>query len=69
MRIGETIEFANTLPEPWFKHLPAYPKTLSGTVQKLFKNGNVAVAVHQLPNGSEDGCRTIHFKQDTMHYA
>jgi len=34
---------------------------VTGTVQKLFKNGKVAVAVDQLRNRSEDGKHTCHF--------
>ncbi len=33
----------------------------TGTVQKLYKNGKVAVAVHQLRNNSEDRCHTLRF--------
>jgi hypothetical protein len=34
---------------------------VTGTVQKIFKNGNVAVAIHQIRNFSEDGLHTMHF--------
>lgn len=35
-------------------------KIVTGTVQKIFKNGLVAVAIDQLGNRSEDGKHTIH---------
>ena len=44
-----------------------YPKgEVTGTVQKVFKNGKVAVAVDQLRNvqDSGDGLRTLHFHRD-----
>ena len=34
---------------------------LPGTVQKVFRNGKVAVAIDQIRNRSADGCATIHF--------
>lgn len=39
-----------------------WPKTgpVTGTVQRVFKNGQVAVAIDQLGNRSEDGHRTLH---------
>lgn len=32
---------------------------VTGTVTKAYKNGNLAIAIHQLRNGSEDGCQTM----------
>ena len=40
---------------------PKAGKKVTGTVQKLFKNGKVAVAVDQLYNKSEDHKHTINF--------
>jgi hypothetical protein len=37
--------------------IPAGP--LTGTVQKVFKNGKVAVAIDQIRNGSADGLHTL----------
>ena len=34
---------------------------VTGTVQKLFKNGKVAVAIDQLRNKSEDGRHTMNW--------
>lgn len=33
--------------------------TVTGTVQKTFKNGNIAIAIDQLQNRSDDGRRTM----------
>lgn len=43
-----------------------WPKgEITGTVQKIFKNGKVAVAVHQIRNEAKsktaDGYKTLHF--------
>ena len=40
-----------------------WPKSgdVTGTVERVFKNGKVAVAVDQLGNRSDDHKRTIHF--------
>jgi hypothetical protein len=40
---------------------------ITGTVQKVFRNGKVAVAVDQLRNRSEDGCGTMHFLRDRLY--
>lgn len=60
MQTGDKVTFPNRMPEPWF--LGTYPENLTGIVQKVFKNGQVAIAVDQLRNNSEDGRRTLHFK-------
>ena len=39
---------------------------VTGTVQKVFKNGFVAVAVHQLPLAGGDGLRTLHIKRHQL---
>jgi hypothetical protein len=61
MKAGQKVEIVNTLPQNWFRHLSQYPSILTGTVQKVFKNGKVAVAMDQLPMRGGDGKRTIHF--------
>lgn len=40
----------------------------TGTIQKVFKNGKVAVAVHQLRNvwDGGDGLRTLHFRRENL---
>lgn len=43
--------------------------TLTGTVQKLFKNGKIAVAVDQIGNQSEDGKHTMHFSRARLSLA
>lgn len=35
---------------------------VTGTVQKVFKNGSANVAVDQIRNGSDDGLKTLSFK-------
>jgi hypothetical protein len=35
---------------------------VTGTVQKVYKNGSAAVAVDQIRNASEDGLKTLSFK-------
>jgi hypothetical protein len=64
IQVGQKVEIKNTLPQPWFKK--AYPEFLTGKVEKVFKNGNVAIAVDQLHNRSEDGKRTIHFRSELI---
>lgn len=45
----------------------ADPDALTGTVQRVFKNGKVAVAVDQLRTwDSKDGLRTLHFAQEEV---
>jgi hypothetical protein len=66
MNAGQKVEIVNTLPQGWFKHLRQYPSMLTGTVQKVFKNGKVAVAVDQLPNRGGDGKKTIHFEPEVF---
>lgn len=44
-----------------------FPKSgATGTIQKMFKNGTVAVAVDQLRNGSDDGKVTLHFSRQYL---
>jgi hypothetical protein len=64
IQVGQKVEIKNALPQPWFKK--EYPEFLTGKVEKVFKNGNVAVAVDQLQNRSEDGKRTIHFPSSLL---
>lgn len=42
---------------------------VTGTVEKVFKNGNVAVAVERIRNLSADGLKTLHFKATELHAA
>lgn len=44
---------------------------VTGNVQKVFKNGKVAVAVHQLRNVSDsgDGLTTLHFRLSDLEIA
>jgi hypothetical protein len=39
---------------------------LTGTVQKVFKNGKVAVAIDQIRNGSADGLHTLNVPGDRI---
>lgn len=40
-----------------------FPKTgATGTVERVFKNGRVAVAVNEVRNFSNDGLKTLHFE-------
>lgn len=44
-----------------------WPKgEVTGTVQKLFKNGKVAVAIDQIRNRSADGCHTMHLSPEWL---
>jgi hypothetical protein len=61
LTIGQTVTI--TAPEgaalyttTWW---PKMGTKVTGTVQKVFKNGNVAVAVDQLPNRSADMRKTM----------
>lgn len=38
---------------------PKFGTKVTGTVQRIFKNGNIAVAVDQLPNRSDDMRKTM----------
>jgi hypothetical protein len=51
-------------PDSPFLQTKWWPKAgeVTGTVQKVFKNGRVAVAVHQIANSSGDGCYTAHIE-------
>lgn len=61
LQVGERVEFR--IPDDHALHTTQWwPKTgpVTGTVQKVYKNGNVAVAVDQLRNLSADGLYTLH---------
>jgi hypothetical protein len=61
--IGETVQIVIDDDSPLYttKWWPKHGQPVTGTVQKIFKNGNVAVAIHQIRNFSEDGLHTMHF--------
>lgn len=60
MEVGQKVRITTT---EWLAQCQWWPKEgATGTVQKVFKNGKVAVAVDQVKNRSEDGCWTGHFK-------
>jgi len=66
LQVGQTVRIVipeghDLLTTTWW---PRGENT--GTVQKLFKNGKVAVAVHRLRNRSEDGFTTINFSRDHL---
>lgn len=67
LAVGDTVRIAipadhDLMTTQW------WPKTgaTTGTVQKLFKNGQIAVAVHQLRNRSADGFRTLQFSAESL---
>jgi hypothetical protein len=67
LKVGERV--AIVIPEASILYNTAWwPKTgpVTGTVQKVFKNGKVAVAVDQLHNWGGDGLRTMHFQADDI---
>lgn len=51
------------------KWWPKFGETVTGTVQKVFKNGRVAVAIDQLPNRSEDGKSTMNVPAEHLRHA
>jgi hypothetical protein len=67
LAIGDKVEIvladdAALYQTQWW---PKKGTKVTGTIQKFYKNGKVAVAVHQLKNQSEDGCHTLHFDKKT----
>lgn len=61
MKINSTVRVLVTVNATWWPQ-----GTVTGIVQHVYKNGKVAVAVHQLPNGNPrfvggDGLTTLHF--------
>jgi hypothetical protein len=67
MNIGQKVTIHAPADSSLARYAKWWPKgVLTGTVQKLFKNGKVAVAVDQLPNNSDDGCKTMNFPADWL---
>lgn len=63
---GDKVQIIPT-PGGDFERCAWWPKgTVTGTVQKVFKNGKVAVAVDQLRNWGGDGLKTLHFDQKDL---
>ncbi len=59
--VGQTVKIETS---PDLARCRWWPKSgdITGTVQKVYKNGKVMVAVHQLRNRSEDGCHSLNFQ-------
>jgi hypothetical protein len=68
LKVGDKVHIILADGHPLFttQWWPRQGVETTGTVQKVFKNGKVAVAVHQLRNRSEDGCHTLHFTPSEM---
>ena len=62
--VNQQVTLNNCLPPNWFKK--GFPLLLTGKVTKVFKNGNFAVSVNELPNRSDDGKRTMHFSAEDL---
>jgi ABC-type cobalt transport system substrate-binding protein len=67
MEPGTRVTITLPAKSPFLKCI-WFPKSgeVTGTVQKCFKNGLVAVAVDQIGNASTDGRRTLHFSRDHL---
>ena len=62
LRVGRTVEIR--IPEGHVLNRTAWwPKSgkVTATVQKVFRNGKVALAIHQIRNSSADGCHTLNW--------
>jgi len=64
MQVGDMVRIIDADRGGFSKCLWWPTGQVTGTVQKIFKNGQVAVAIHQLRNvnDSGDGLRTLHFR-------
>ncbi len=67
MNAGDKVKIVLPADADLFKTV-WWPKdgNTTGIVQKVFKNGKVAVAVDQLPNRSRDGRATMHFDANEL---
>ena len=59
----ELAEDADLYRTQWW---PKRGVEVTGTVQKVYKNGKVAVAIDQLRNRSEDGKHTMHMRPESL---
>jgi len=66
MKVGDRVKVTD---DGIFAKADWYPKgRATGTVQKVFKNGKVAVAIDQLRqiHDSGDGLRTLHYPSRSL---
>jgi hypothetical protein len=69
---GDKVSFsASIFPPAWVAYFKRdTSETLTGTVQKVFKNGNAAIAIHQFRNsikgGKDDGLKTINIGMEEL---
>lgn len=62
MKAGDKVKVIRTENSFW-RDVKWWPNDgMTGTVQKVFANGSVRVACHQLPNHSDDGMISKTFK-------
>lgn len=65
IQIGDKVRIILKPDADLFKTM-WWPKgETTGTVQKIFKNGKIAVAVDQLYAAGDDNKRTLHFSKET----
>lgn len=63
---GTTVEIVLPVGHSLYSTLWWPDGTVTGTVTRVFKSGDVAVSVHQLANGSKDHFKTMHFAADQL---
>ena len=56
--LGDVVTFTPTGSWTQCRWIPQHPQT--ATVQKIFRNGLVAVALHEVYAAGKDGMKTIH---------
>ncbi len=60
MKTGDKITFHKKGTE--FEKCVWIPETSTATIQKIYKNGRIAIALHAVGNMSEDNMKTIHIR-------
>lgn len=61
IKIGTKVEVALTPDAPLCQTAWWPTGTVTGTVQKIYKNGTVLVAIDQIRNGSQDRKKSMNF--------
>ena len=63
IQAGQKVKLVNNLPDGWFD---APTPILTGTIEKVFKNGKFSAAIDQLKNRSADGKKSMHFSKGDL---